>query len=48
MRMVSAGDVWVCGANAWGVAGYCIGTHEFGSCLNIKLNGDVYLRNNLM
>ena len=46
-RVGAAGDLWSCGANAWGVAGYCIGTTVYGSCLNIRLNCDVDLRNQL-
>ena len=47
MRMVSAGDVWICGVNSWGAIGYSIGTHGLGNCFNIRPNADVYLKTQL-
>ena len=35
------GDVWVCGVNSWGLAGYNIGTTVLGTCLTINSDGNV-------
>ena len=43
LRSTTAGDSWVVGANCWNEDGYCIGTPQLSSCLNIILSGDVYL-----
>ena len=47
LRETSPGDVWVGGANAWGISGYTIGTPVLNSCLNIANNGVITIPYNL-
>ena len=52
MRITTPGDMWVCGVNCWGRAGYTHGTPVLNSCLNISDSGaataDVKLRTPLI
>ena len=41
MRITTPGDMWVCGVNCWGRAGYTHGTPVLNSCLNISDAGAI-------